>query len=113
MVYWKQGVGASIAWVVMNSTYLVFMVPMYFKRYFKEEQTRWYLRDVGLPTVIAFSVCIFSRFMTPVFSVPLFMGIWLAVTWVVSMGATSLTFPQCRSFIFSRANILYRRYREA
>lgn len=59
LVYFFQASGAAIAWVIMNSTYIIFTVPLFFKKYLMEEKFKWYLYDILIPLVISFSVSFF------------------------------------------------------
>lgn len=101
LVYWLQGVGAAIAWVVLNSTYVIFMVPVYFRRYFREEQGTWYLRDVAAPALAAFSICMLSLLIAPVLHTPLAILGWLTVTGIIAIVVTGLTLPNVRSLAYS------------
>lgn len=101
LVYWLQGVGAAIAWVVLNSTYVIFMVPIYFRRYLSEEKGKWYLRDVAVPALAAFSICLFSLLIAPRTYTPLAILGWLTVTGIMAIIATGLTLPHVRSLVYS------------
>ena len=104
MVYWLQGIGAAIAWVVLNSTYVLFMAPIYFRRFFGEERSAWYLRDIVVPAGVAFSICSLSLFLVPKMQAPI--GIWsmLIVTGLMTALATGLTLPHVRSMACSVMN---------
>jgi O-antigen/teichoic acid export membrane protein len=101
MVYRFQGVGAAIAWVVMNSTYVIFMAPIYFRRYLREERGKWYLRDVAMPALAAFSICLFSLLIAPGINTPLTISGWLTVTGVMAIVVTGLTLPHVRRLAYS------------
>jgi len=60
MVYWLQGVVAAIAWVVLNSTYVLFLVPVFLKRYLNGAQSDWYLHDTLFPAALVFGVAFMS-----------------------------------------------------
>lgn len=106
MVYWLQGVGAAIAWVVMNSTYIIFMVPIFFRRYLKEENWKWYFNDIAIPMIVAFSVCLISWLIAPALQNPLVIFVWLALTGIMSFITTGLTLPYIRSLAAKRWIIL-------
>lgn len=91
MVYWLKGVGAGIAWIIMNSTYVVFMVPFFFKRYFSEEKKEWYLNDIVLPGIVSFAICIISWIIYPNLGSHIFTFIWILTTGVISFIATGLS----------------------
>jgi O-antigen/teichoic acid export membrane protein len=91
MVYLFQSIGAGIAWIIMNSTYVIFMVPVFFKRYFIEEKIEWYIKDILFPGVVAFSVCIVSWLILPNLDSPVFIFIWIVITGLVSLMATAFS----------------------
>ena len=91
MVYWFEGVGAGIAWIIMNSTYVIFMSPIFFKRYFKEEKRDWYIKDILLPGVVAFTICIISWLVFPILTSSFSIIIWIIVTGLVSMITTAFS----------------------
>ena len=91
MVYWHEGIGAGIAWIIMNSTYVIFMVPIFFKKYFKEEKSEWYIMDILLPGVVAFSICIVSWLIFPSLVSPIFIFLWIIITGLVSLIATAFS----------------------
>jgi len=101
MVYWLQGVGAAIAWVVLNSTYIIFMTPIYFRRYLSEEQGKWYLRDVAVPAFAAFSICLFSLLIAPRTHTPLAIWVRIIVTGAAAMVVTGLTLTHVRSLAYT------------
>lgn len=60
LAYYWQGVGAALAWVAINCTYLLFMLPRFFKKYLKQERNSWYLSDELLPAVLAVTISLIS-----------------------------------------------------
>lgn len=85
MVYWLQGVGAAIAWIIMNSTYIIFMAPVFFKRFLIEEQKKWYIQDIIPPFIISLSICLISlQFMPETDS------IYLAIIWILAIGLLTM-----------------------
>jgi O-antigen/teichoic acid export membrane protein len=106
MVYWLQGIGAAITWIILNSTYIIFMVPSFFRRFLREEQKKWYLRDLLLPAVVAFAICILSQTISPVMSRPFANFIWFMITGIVAFFLTALTLPHVRTI----ANTLWNNF---
>jgi O-antigen/teichoic acid export membrane protein len=106
MVLWLQGVGASIAWVVMNSTYIIFMVPIFFRRYLNNEKWKWYLNDIAIPMFAAFSVCLISWLILPTIQKPMAIFGWIAVTGLISLIITALTLPFVRNSVIRKLPIL-------
>lgn len=101
MVYWLQGVGAAIAWIVLNSTYFIFMLPVFFRRFFREEQVQWYLYDISLPVLTAFSVCLISLLAVSELHSALAILVWLTITGIISLIVTGLILPHVRVLIHS------------
>ena len=104
LVHIFQGVGAAIAYILMNCTYILFMVPLYFHRYLKVEMKRWYLFDIAVPAVMAFSICMLSFLIAPVIHTPIVTVGWLAFTGMMAMFATALTLPRMRSMVYAWYN---------
>lgn len=97
MVLWLQGVGAAIAWVILNSTYVLFMVPVYFRRYLNGEMAKWYLVDILAPAAAAFAVCLVSAAISPAVHTTLSASIWLAATALAAFVAAGVILPEVRS----------------
>lgn len=112
MVFWLQGVGASIAWVFMNSTYIIFMVPIFFRRYLNNEKWKWYLNDVAIPMFAAFSVCLISWLILPTLQKPTVIFAWIAATGLISLIATGLTLPLVRSMAVKKLVIILMRIKD-
>jgi len=102
MAYWLKGIGASIAWVVMNSTYIIFMVPVFFRRYLNNEKWKWYVNDIGIPFVTAFSVCLISWFILPPLYSKLIIISWIFITLLISFFATGMSLSFVRRFVIIR-----------
>jgi O-antigen/teichoic acid export membrane protein len=96
LVLWLQGVGAAIAWVALNSTYVVFMVPWFFRRHLREERGEWYLRDQVIPAAVAFSVCFGSWVVTPASLGPAGRLGQLAATGLIAALATAFSLRHVR-----------------
>lgn len=106
LVNWFQSIGAGIAWIIMNSTYVIFMVPFFFRRFLKEEQKKWYLQDLLAPAFTAFSICAISFMIAPEMKSGLVILFWLLVTGLVTFFVTGLTLPEVRSIARERWNII-------
>lgn len=101
LVYKFQGIGAAIAWVVLNTTYIVFMVPIYFHRYLRDEMKRWYLRDIGIPSFIAFLICIASSLLAPTSLTSMVLVCYLMATWAVAFFTSLLSLTHVRNLAYS------------
>jgi O-antigen/teichoic acid export membrane protein len=80
-------VGGAIMWLVLNFTYLIIGVPLTHRRLLRGETRRWYIEDVGFPSVAAVLVILFGMLMLkrPLPSSVLVVGI--GVTLVASAAA--------------------------
>ena len=65
LVKYYGGLGAALAWVLMNSTYLFFMAPHFFKKMLINEKKKWYLVDLLLPFIFSFTFMLLAKFLTP------------------------------------------------
>lgn len=101
MVYKYQGIGAGIAWVIMNSTYIIFMVPYFFKRYLRNEQKKWYVDDIALPVAAGFLVCTIFYFLMPAMSNHIVIFIWVVISGVFTLIGTGLTIPLVRHTVLN------------
>jgi len=105
LVYWLHGIGAAIAWIIINSTYMIFMAPVYFRRYLKNEQTEWYLRDVILPALVIFSTCLILSLLIPVIQNRLFIAGKLVFVGATAIIVAGLILPHARSLLYSKLNL--------
>lgn len=105
MVSWLQGVGAAIAWGVLNSTYVIFLTPLFFRRYFSEEQRKWFLSDIGLPAFVSFSICMISSAIVPDMKSHIAKLSWILLTGITALAVTGATLPDIRLIIQKRWNV--------
>ena len=96
--YWG-GVGAGLAWVALNSTFVIFMVPVYFRRYLRGDAGSWYFRDIARPAVAAFTVCYVSLLLRPGMQSRLANSSWLIATGAISLCTTALSLAHCRDLL--------------
>ncbi|MDP4207570.1 MAG: oligosaccharide flippase family protein [Bacteroidota bacterium] len=101
MVNWMRGIGASIAWLVMNSTYIIFMVPIFFRSYLTHEKLKWYLNDIGIPLITAFLVCLISLIIEPHLHAKSAIIIWILITLLISFFATGMSLSFIRRFVYN------------
>ena len=52
------GIGAAAVWIVLNSCYVVFMLPLMHRRLLPGRLGAWFGRDVGLPLAAALAVAL-------------------------------------------------------
>ncbi len=107
MVYWKQGIGASIAWIVLNSTYIIFMVPFFFKRFLLSEQKKWYFKDILLPTIVAFSIVAFSKIIAPSMTNKFAILGWVSITGIITVIFTGLSMVHIKKILRQQWGLLF------
>lgn len=84
-------IGAAIVWIVLNSGYFLFEIPIMHSRFLKGEMWRWYIRDVGEPVLIALAVIGCSRLLFPAALSGLSAFIWIALTGTLSILGAGLS----------------------
>ena len=99
MVNWLQGAGAAIAWIILNSIYVLFMTPLFFRRYLSKEQKSWYLNDILVPAAASFSICIFSIMIVPAMKSQFTLLSWIIVTGIIALIFTGLSLPNIRTLV--------------
>jgi hypothetical protein len=92
-------IGAPIAWIALNASYVAFMIPAMHRRLLRGETRRWYVQDVGLPLLAALPTIAASRLLMPRLSSPLASLTWLAVTGVAAVAAAAFAMPFTRQWI--------------
>lgn len=101
-----SAIGASIAWMIMNSIYLFIMSPIFFSRYLKSEKNKWFLFDIGIPTIVALCTSLLSKL--------LFINccsinnsvIWILFTVPITFLLTGLSVVEVRSSLIFKINLL-------
>jgi O-antigen/teichoic acid export membrane protein len=101
VVKW-QGLGAAVTWIVLNCTYVLFMVPRFFRRYFREEQWAWYVRDQALPAAVAFAVTLAAAGVLPDALGRPALAAWLGAILALASAATALSLPEVRALVAAR-----------
>ncbi len=91
--------GASVCWIVLNSAYVLFEIPLMHRRLLVGEKRRWYLQDLIMPTAIAAALfIIFQIVMTQGMRLqPGFFSILTAGVFV--LGGTVLSMPVIRTIL--------------
>ena len=108
LVNWLNGIGAAIAWIILNSTYIIFMVPLFFRRFLKEERQMWYLQDILAPALAAFFVCFVFRVSAPELNSMICSVAWIVLTGIMSLIITGLILPHVRSIVLDKWRFLLR-----
>ena len=109
MTFWLQGVGAALAWVVLNCTYLIFMMPCFFRKYLNGAGIPWIIRDELIPFVIALMICwLSSLMMLPTARSNLSQLCYLTVVWLASLIFTGFALPHARFYFINWFNSFVR-----
>lgn len=99
LVNWQQEVGAAIAWVALNSTYILILAPLFFRRFLVKEKKEWYINDNFFPLIVVFSVCTISSFIAPKMATQFSNTLWIIGTGLVALFASAMTIPFVRDII--------------
>ena len=96
---WYGAVGAASVWVILNLGYMFISTPIMYRRLLPTEKWRWYFEDVGLPFGVALLVAGALRLILPTQVHNLALGTCIAMTAVVTLGATAAATPVTRDWI--------------
>lgn len=58
-------VGAAVVWVLLNTGYILFSIPIMHRRLLKGEMGYWYKVDIGCPLVGALPIVVLARILYP------------------------------------------------
>lgn len=87
------GVGAAIAWIVLNSSYMFYAVPRFFTKYLTSERKEWFLRDMLLPTIIAFVICGVASLLYSGYNNQFYRIVWLTFVTLITFLGAGLVLP--------------------
>lgn len=59
---WYGAVGAASVWVILNSGYFLFSIPIMHRWLLTTEKWRWYVEDVGKPLIVGLIIALMGRF---------------------------------------------------
>lgn len=99
------GLGAAVAWAVLNMGYLIAVPGIIHARLLKGELKRWYLVDVGLPWAVGLMVAGIGRWIMPVnlSDASTLFGIFLVA--FVTQSAVILLTPGPRKWLLQRVGV--------
>ncbi len=103
-------VGAASVWVILNSGYVLITIQIMHRRLLPDEKWHWYVRDVGLPLIVAILTAGLGRFLTSGPMTQPMMLLSLAVISAVTFCATAFATSSTRAWIFaliSKAKVAY------
>lgn len=94
-------VGAAIVWVLLNTGYVVFGIPVMHRRLLKGEMSHWYKLDIGCPLAAALPVVLLARWFYPDSPTTVTILLYLAATMLSALLATVVVTPHVRSAAMS------------
>ncbi|MFH1118150.1 MAG: oligosaccharide flippase family protein [Pseudomonadota bacterium] len=62
---WYQAVGAAWVWVIFTSSYVLITIQIMHRHILRKEKWKWYVRDIGTPTVATLAVFASARVIMP------------------------------------------------
>jgi O-antigen/teichoic acid export membrane protein len=92
-------VGAALAWIGLNASYFLCVVPMMHRRLLTESMGRWYLIDVGLPAALSLGMCIIARFALPQDLPSYAVLLWIISTFALTTFCVALSMPFTREWL--------------
>jgi O-antigen/teichoic acid export membrane protein len=92
-------VGAAAIWILLNTGYILFNVPIMHAKLMKGEFGRWLFTDFGLPAIATLLVVALLRVMMPAD-----MGVageicWIILVFSLALGASILAAPAIRVYV--------------
>lgn len=104
------GVGAAMVLVLLYSGYVFITVQLMHRRLLRGEQRQWYLVDVGLPFIGAFSIPCLGRLWFPQYTSNLIVLADLFIISLMTFAITALMTPHPRSWIIHNFKSLKRAF---
>lgn len=97
-------IGAASVWLILNSVYVLFEVPLMHHRLLQSEKLRWYWQDLFVPLVTALLIAgsgklFIGRGMTQPVTL-----IYLIIISCLTLGSTAMVTPATRQWLFSQLN---------
>jgi O-antigen/teichoic acid export membrane protein len=92
-------VGAALAWIALNASYLFCVVPLMHRRLLRGSMGRWYLIDVGLPMGLSLGLCVVARSALPSGLPSYAILLWIVATYVSTMLCVALAMPFTRKWL--------------
>jgi O-antigen/teichoic acid export membrane protein len=102
LVRWYQGIGAGISWIILNSLYLIFTVPLFFKKYFSSEVKTWYIKDIGIPLFSCFTTAGLTWLISPILTNQLHVLLWIGGSWLITFIVSIFFLPYVKGEITQR-----------
>lgn len=81
LTYRYGAIGGAIVWILINCTYILFLLPRFFKKYLTQESSRWAWGDICLPAIMSYCGCCVSLKYLSLFSNTLPPALKLIIAW--------------------------------
>ncbi len=99
MVHFWGGIGAPIAWIILNSGYVLIYVPFMHTRLLKTEMMRWYWVDVGLPLLASSFIAGLARLLIPSRSSNYTTLSYISLTFLICLVVAAVVSPSTRGWL--------------
>jgi len=93
--------GAAIVWIILNSGYFLFEVPIMHRFILKGEMKKWYWTDIGIPFGVALCIGALARVLMLNNMSKLHVTVWIAVSGVLSLILTAYATPSTRQWLLN------------
>ncbi len=107
LVKFYNAEGAAFSWILMNLTYIVFLVPRFFRKYLTSEKKKWFLQDTFYPFIISFVFCFTISYVLPFHESKLALILEIGFTWFINIILLLLYQGRLLNVISSCRNIIY------
>lgn len=93
------GVGAAVVWVLLNTGYVLFNVPLMHRRLLRNERFAVYMKDVAFPVLAAAAVAGILALGFPAAASPVTRVGYLVMIWVAASMAAASAAPRVRALL--------------
>lgn len=95
-------VGAAVVWVILNSGYVLVVLPIMHRRLLQGEMWRWYVEDVGLPLTVVIMIAGLGRWLINKPVSQLLVLIYLGIVYIIALLMSTLAAPRIRVWVFNQ-----------
>lgn len=93
------GLGAAVAWLILNIGYLFISVPILLNKTQPGELQHWYLVDFGKPILVSFVVTGLGKFLIPHIQFLPLQVLVIGLVWIAAQLACFKSLPHIREFL--------------
>lgn len=93
-------VGGASAWVILNTGYVLIVIPIMHRRLLISEKWRWYWQDVGLPLVVSFIIAGLGRLLIGGQMSQFMTVLYVGIVSISTLAVTALVTPVTRTWLF-------------